>query len=246
MIDTHCHVDLYPQPTEIAAASNRAGVLTIVVTNLPSAFDRAYPFVQTMKNIRLAVGLHPLVADQHESERERFCKLIDRTSYVGEVGLDFSRAGYSTKELQIESFRFVLRTLKDKRKFVTLHSRQAESAALDILEEEKRTPVVFHWYTGPLSVLSRAVNQGHFFSINPAMVNSPKGRKIIEAIPEDRALSESDGPFVKIGSRSALPSDVSLVEQYLATVWRMKPSEASAKIRTNFFRLIDPIRVTGK
>lgn len=245
MIDTHCHVDLYPRPTEVAVGADRAGVLTIVVTNLPSAFDRAFPFVQTMGNIRLALGLHPLVAAQHISERKRFSELIDKTSYVGEVGLDFSRAGYSTKELQIESFRFVLRTLRGKPKFITLHSRHAESAALDILEEEGRAPVVFHWYTGPLGVLSRAVSLGHFFSINPAMVNSPRGKKIVEALPPDRVLTESDGPFVKVGNRPALPSDVSLVEDHLATVWQVKKFEVSAKIRANFFELIRPIRRRG-
>src|SRR5688500_18322765 len=114
MIDTHCHVDLYPRPTEVAASADRAGILTIIVTNLPSTFDRTLPFVQPMKNIMLALGLHPLVAEQHGTEKVRFKELVDKTSYIGEVGLDFSSAGYSTKELQIESFRFVLRALRGK------------------------------------------------------------------------------------------------------------------------------------
>jgi TatD DNase family protein len=243
MIDTHCHVDLYPRPTEIAVGADRAGVLTIIVTNLPSAFDRALPFVQPIKNIRLALGLHPLVAEQHEAEKVRFNELVDKTSYIGEVGLDFSRAGYSTKEIQIESFKFVLRALQGKPKFVTLHSRQAESTVLDILEEENRSPVVFHWYTGPLNLLGRAVSCGHFFSINPAMVSSPKGRKIIESIPADRVLTESDGPFVKVGGRSVIPSDVATVEDYLAEVWQVKRLDARTKIRENFLRLVRPIRV---
>lgn len=242
MIDTHCHVDLYPRPTEVATDADRAGVLTLIVTNLPSAFDRAYPHIQRIRNIRLALGLHPLVAEQHNTERKRFVELVDRTSYIGEIGLDFSRAGLATKELQVESFRFVLRTLQDKPKFITLHSRQAESTVLDILEEERRSPVVFHWYSGPLHVLHRAVNKGHFFSVNPAMVKSPKGRKIIDAIPPGRVLTESDGPFVKVGDRSALPSDVVLVEQYLADVWRTKALEVRTKIRENFFTMIGSIQ----
>src|SRR5215510_14205873 len=101
MIDTHCHVDLYPRPSEVAAKADRAGILTIIVTNLPSAFDKAYPHASTMKNIRLAVGLHPLLAPQHKKERERFTELVDKTSYIGEIGLDFSQTGFSTRELQI-------------------------------------------------------------------------------------------------------------------------------------------------
>jgi TatD DNase family protein len=242
MIDTHCHVDLYSRPTEVAAGADRAGVLTIIVTNLPSAFDRACPYVQPMRNIRLALGLHPLVAEQHNSERKRFTELVDKTSYVGEIGLDFSRAGRSTKELQMESFRFVLRALQGKPKFITLHSRQAESATLDLLEEHERSPVVFHWYSGPLTVLNRALTKGHYFSINPAMFNSPKGRRIIELLPPDRVLTETDGPFVKVGNRFAYPSDVAIVEEQLVAVWQMKRFEVSAKIRNNFFEVIRPIQ----
>ena len=105
--------------------------------------------------------------------------------------------------------------------------------------------MVFHWYNGPLHVLCRAIAQGHFFSINPAMVNSPKGRKIIDAIPLDRVLTESDGPFVRVGNRSAFPADVALVEQHLATVWRRNAWEVSAKIKENFFAIVRSIRQPG-
>src|SRR5690349_7156921 len=101
MIDTHCHLDLYAQPTTVAKEAQRAGVLTIAVTNLPSAFDIAYSHVQPLTNIRLALGLHPLAAEQHQSQRKRFKELSDRTSYIGEVGLDFSRTGIATRDLQI-------------------------------------------------------------------------------------------------------------------------------------------------
>lgn len=244
MIDTHCHVDLYPRPTDVAAGADRAGVLTIVVTNLPSAFDRAFPYVQTMRNIRLALGLHPLIAEQHDPERKRFAELVDKTSYIGEVGLDFSRAGFSTKELQIESFKFVLRALQGKPKFITLHSRRAESAVLELLEEANRSPVVFHWYSGPLYVLNRASKQGHFFSINPAMVGSPKGQKIIASLSPDRVLTETDGPFVKIGNRAAVPSDVSVVENHLASLWSVRAGDVRAKIKENFLTLVRPLRAS--
>ena len=86
MIDTHCHIDLYPNPTQIADRANRARILTVLVTNLPSAFQRAYPHIKQFQYIRLAPGLHPLVADEHRNERRLFSHLIDRTSYIGEIG----------------------------------------------------------------------------------------------------------------------------------------------------------------
>ncbi|MBA3632375.1 MAG: TatD family hydrolase [Acidobacteria bacterium] len=148
MIDTHCHIDLYDRPTEVADRANRARVLAIAVTNLPSAFEKAYPHIKAFSQIRLALGLHPLLANQHSSELSRFEQLIDKTSYIGEIGLDFSRAGFETKATQTDSFKFVFQALKNKRKFITVHSRRAESAVLDILEETNYPfPVVFHWYS---------------------------------------------------------------------------------------------------
>lgn len=245
MIDAHCHIDLFPNPTKIADQADRAGVLTITVTNLPSAFDKAHPHVKQFKRLRLALGLHPLVAARHAAERQRFQELVDETSYIGEVGLDFSREGVATKAIQIESFRFVLQTLRGKAKFVTLHSRRAESVVLDMLGEEKRSPMVFHWYSGSLAVLQRVLDQGHYFSFNPAMTLSPNGRKIIERVPPERVLTETDAPFVKIGDRAAVPADVIIVENYLASVWKSNAVAVRNRIRENFLTLIEPIRISG-
>lgn len=242
MLDAHCHIDLYQRPTDVADQADRAGVLTIVVTNLPSAFDKSRPHVKQFKHLRLALGLHPLMAAHHLAERQRFRELVEQTSYIGEVGLDFSREGIETKDIQVESFRFVLRALRGKPKFITLHSRRAEAEVLDILEEEGRAPVVFHWYSGSLANLKRALDLGHFFSVNPAMFDSPNGRKIIAVLPPERVLTESDGPFVKVRGRAAMPADVAFAEEGLASLWKLERRDVTAKIRGNFMELIRPLR----
>jgi len=246
MIDSHCHIDLYSRPTEVADRAERAGVLTVVVTNLPSAFERAYPHIQNYKQIRLALGLHPLVADQHVAERKGFASLIDKTSYIGEIGLDFSRAGYASRDLQIESFRFVLATLGGRPKFITLHSRRAESTVLDLLQEAQRSPVVFHWYSGSLKTLDLALGDGHYFSVNPSMVASPNGQKIIGRLPPDRILTETDGPFVMVGDRAAEPMDVTLVEAYLASLWRTTAMEVRRRVKENFLAIVRPVRLVKR
>jgi len=243
MIDTHCHIDLYPDPSKLTLSIERDKILTILVTNLPSSFNKAFPHVQGLHFIRLGLGLHPLSAQHHVVEKRLFEKYAVRTSYIGEVGLDFSKAGISYKDIQLESFKFVIKCIRNKPKFITLHSRRAESIVLDILEEEKRSPVVFHWYSGPLKVLDRAVSLGHYFSINPAMVKNSAGKRIIERLPKDRILPESDGPFVKIEKRVVVPQDVLLVYKYLAVLWNKTVEEVSQIIRENFYKIIDPLRV---
>ncbi len=246
MLDAHCHLDLYPDPSRTAAGAEKAGVFTVFVTNLPSAFDAAYPHTKHFKKVRIAVGLHPLSANQHtQRELARFKELVRKTSFIGEVGLDFSREGLTTRDKQLRSFKFVLESLENQAKFVTIHSRQAESAVLDVLEERYPYPVVFHWYSGSLSNLERAIGNGHFFSINPAMIRSDKGTKIIARIPKERMLTESDGPFVTMGSRNVEPSDIGLVEEALGKTWKVDAMRARNIVARNFQTLLRPLQELG-
>ncbi len=238
MIDAHCHLDAYPDPYQTALAADQARVLTIAVTDLPSGFEAAYPHVRPLRSIRLAVGLHPLRADRHASERERFAACLARTSYVGEVGLDFSREGWETRRLQEDSFRFVLELLRVQRKFLSIHSRRAETAVLDALEEHGVRPAVFHWFSGSLAQLDRLIEQGHACSINPAMVRSARGRAIIASLPHDRVLTETDGPYVTVRGRPALPTDVAEVEVHLARLWGHPLAEVRQQLARNLRAVI--------
>ena len=239
MLDAHCHVDLYSQPAAVADRAAAAGAFTVMVTNLPSAYDRSRPHVAARRRIRLALGLHPLLGPQHLAERDLFRARAITTSFIGEVGLDFSEEGKGTADLQIESFEFVLKTIAGLPKFVSIHSRRAEAQVLEMLRTAKRTSAVFHWYTGPIGVLRQAIACGHYFSVNHAMLNSDNGRRIVSAIPRDRLLTETDGPFVTIAGRPAEPSDIRLVEEGVARVWNVDPAEVRSRVVENFRSIVN-------
>jgi TatD DNase family protein len=243
MIDTHCHIDLYPDPSNVARTASSRGVLTIWVTNSPASFERAILHAKSFPNVRVALGLHPLEAHQASGQLYRFSELSTKTSYIGEVGLDFSRYGHDSKEIQRNAFRFVLKSLVGKTKFMTLHSRRAESNVIDLLQEYRCGPSVFHWFSGSISQLERALGCGHFFSINPSMITSKNGKAIVARIPPERTLTETDGPFSKANSRSTVPSDVEVVEKYLGILWGLSRDEANSKIRANFLQLVSPLGV---
>ena len=242
MLDTHCHIDLYPDPLVVAKEVGRQKILTIAVTNLPSHFEIGQPHLRRFPQIRPALGLHPLMADHHKKERENFKKLLSKTSYIGEVGLDFSTEGRDTRNVQIESLRFVFDRIQDRPRFVSLHSRGAESTVLELLEEFNIQGAVFHWYSGSLTILDRIVQSGHYFSVNPAMVCSKKGRSIIDRIPSNRILTESDGPHVQLKDRPVRPSDIKGVLEVLRNIWGMPFEETEAQVMSNFMKLILPIR----
>ncbi len=242
MLDCHCHLDLYPDPSVVAKRAEAAGVFTVMVTNLPSAYQRVYPYATQHRRVRVALGLHPLLAEKHAQELNKFLELSRNVSFIGEIGLDFSAEGKQTAGVQVRSFERVLDALKQEPKFISVHSRRAEAAVLELLKSARRAPVVLHWYSGPLKILENAVADGHYFSINPAMVRSTNGQRIIAAIPRNRILSETDGPFVTVQKRPAEPLDVCLVEDFLSTLWKLPPLEVREVIADNFRSIVAPLR----
>jgi TatD DNase family protein len=153
MIDTHCHLDRYPNPKLIANKAKRAGVTVIAVTNLPSHFRDGFLLASQLPNVHLSLGLHPLLAPHSDQECRLFSEMVLKTSYVGEIGLDFSRDGSSTRDAQIDSFSFVLREIRNSAKVLSIHSRRAELTVLELLAEHNVGAAIFHWFTGDISVL---------------------------------------------------------------------------------------------
>lgn len=109
---------------------------------------------------------------------------------------------------------------------------------LDILNEHESRPVVFHWYSGPLSVLDEAIASGHYFSINPAMLKSDSGLKILKRIPRQRLLTETDGPYVKVARRMACPWDIAAVEASLSQIWSISAEEVRQTVWHTFRRML--------
>ena len=143
----------------------------------------------------MALGFHPQAASERIEELSLFDELIDQTSYIGEIGLDFSVDFTDSREIQLSVLRHILHSLQNKKKIISVHSRKAEKELLDLLIEYRISNVIFHWYSGPLNLIPQIIERGYYFSINEAMTLSVNGRKIISAIPRDRILTESDAPY---------------------------------------------------
>jgi len=104
---------------------------------------------------------------------------------------------------------------------------------LELITEFDIGPVVFHWYSGPLIILDEIARRGHYFSVNSAMISSKKGQHIINRVPKGQLLTETDGPFVTIGRRPALPADVLVIHKWLAVDWKESIRNVGEKLNQN-------------
>ncbi len=239
MIDTHCHIDLFDNPMEIANECESLGIITIGMTNLPSHFEMGYRHLRGFKKVRLALGLHPLHPGMHNAEFPGFLRNIDNTSYIGEIGLDYSKIGILSKDKQLSTFNKILESLSGKNKILSLHSRKAEKDVLELLNHYKMKSAIFHWYTGPLNLIEKIIESGFYFSVNPAMIKTKSGQAVISKIPLRSILTESDGPFIENNGVAVKPKDVALVIKYLSQLYHLTEQEISNLISNNFNRLLD-------
>jgi TatD DNase family protein len=242
MLDTHCHIDLYPNPELVLDECDKNGFPILSMTNLPSHFERGYPFFQNRNKVRQALGMHPLHANHHKEEFPKFLRNIEKTSYIGEVGLDFSRDGIDTKDIQIQTFENILDNVAGKKKLLSIHSRLAEKQILDLLMKYKIKNAIFHWYSGDITLINEIVHQGYYFSINPAMIKSISGKEIISKIPKNYILTETDGPFITEKKSPIKPGQVETVIAFLANEWTTSEDEVRKKVLSNFNTIVTKLK----
>ena len=174
MIDTHCHIDLYDNPLEVAAAAEKLAVRTVAVTYLPSHFLLASKHLTGFKHVRPALGLHPLAVKDHERELGLFAECSICGIYRGGRSRFFG-PNKASKLAQEKSFATVVKHIKKASKFVTIHSRGAEDTVLEMLRNGGAGPVVFHWFSGSKRQLSNLLDFGHRISVNTSMIARPNG-----------------------------------------------------------------------
>ena len=187
--DAHCHLDLMDNMLEFINEIQNSDMNLFAVGTTPKAYSREIQFCKNARNIHVGLGMHPQLVSSGYDDMQLFKSLIEKSHYIGEVGLDFSKGYIQTKELQINIFSEIVKLC---------HSLKSTSTVIEILRTYKRqksNKYIFHWFTGSMPQLEKAIELGCYFSINPGMLKTKSGMEVIKAIPIDHVLLETDAPF---------------------------------------------------
>ena len=131
--------------------------------------------------------------------------------------------------------------MKGHRKILSIHSRKAEKEVLRLLIENGVKSAIFHWYSGPLTLIDEIVKAGFYFSINTAMIKSKSGQEIIKRIPINYLLTESDGPFIENEGIPIRPKNLSIVYEYLSKNKFAGNHDIEKIVHENFKRMISSL-----
>lgn len=240
MIDMHTHLDLYPNALDILDKVNTANKFTLAVTTSPRAWIASKKIFSGYNNIKISLGLHPEVAIEKENEIELLLDSISQVNFVGEIGIDGSKRHLKSQSLQESIFKKALMKCQDAGgRIISIHSRDAVPIVLSGLHSfpDCGKPIL-HWFTGSPTELKSAIDVKCYFSVNPLMAKSKKGKEILSIIPKDLILPESDGPFAKQNGRPIMPWEAISISQQLSEIWKVPVKEAKAQMSENLMKLL--------
>ncbi|MSQ43165.1 MAG: TatD family deoxyribonuclease [Chloroflexi bacterium] len=249
LVDTHVHLadDRFaPDLFEVLSRARAAGVVQLVCVGYDiGSSAEAIRLSATYPDIFAAVGIHPNRSS--DAVPGAMCEL-DRLSQssrvvaIGECGLDYFRND-APPEVQREAFIAQLRLADTRGLPVIVHSRDAMSETLELLEEfTPRCHGVLHCFDGTVADASRAIALG--FCISAAgQVTYRRDRTLADAlasVPADRLVIETDCPYLSPaghrGERNE-PSRVLLVANAVANIRGCSVEELAAQTTANARRL---------
>lgn len=241
MIDLHCHIDLYPDPTAILEEAEARGAFVLAVTTTPKAWRGTRKLVGERPRIRVALGLHPEVVAERYGEVELLCALMPEARYIGEIGLDGSPPHRASIDRQVKVFdRILSECEKLGGRVLSIHSRGAADRVLDAIERHPGAGLpILHWFSGSPKQLERAVMLGCWFSVGPAMMRSAKGRDLAAAMPLERILTETDAPFTRSGDRPLYPWEATTCVPELADLHGIDQKQMFDAIKGNLRRIAE-------
>ncbi len=213
LFDMHCHLAFSPDIHAAAVDMRQQGIGCLCATVTPDEYRLASLGLaeELCRNpyLKLGVGLHPWWLADGSCGTDAVDKLatyLTQTRFIAEVGLDFAPRRAESAWRQRTAFARIAKAARGK--VLSVHAVKSAGVALDLMEsmgligthapafseDGKGTSVIFHWFSGSPSELSRAIDSGCYFSINPRMLATKRGRSYVQSIPEKQLLLESDLP----------------------------------------------------
>ncbi len=146
-----------------------------------------------------ALGIHAHEASEaKDGDLKKIKELLtkDKVIAVGEIGLDY-HYDFSPRDVQVELFRRQIILAKEMDLPVVIHDREAHEDTMNILRELKPKGVV-HCFSGSAEMAKEIIKLGLYIGIGGAVTfkNAKKPIEVVETIPIDRLLLETDAPYM--------------------------------------------------
>ena len=204
--DVHCHLDGETYG-DIAALIERClskgvGRIITVGFDLPSS-EQARRYAEEFDCVYFTAGFHPTeLKDYCEGDLERIAALCrhEKCVALGEIGLDYHYDD-TDRGRQREAFLAQLSLAAELSLPVQIHSRDCAEDMLGILKGNKsllKGGALMHCYSHSVEIAEELMKLGLYFSFGGASTwkGSKRAKRVIEMLPAERLLTETDSPYM--------------------------------------------------
>ncbi|MBE2894496.1 YchF/TatD family DNA exonuclease [Spirabiliibacterium falconis] len=252
IVDSHCHLDSLDYDTlhhniddVLAKASARDVRHVLSIGTTLSGFEAIYPQLARRDNVSLSCGVHPLNIEEEPFDHDRLVQLASNAKVVaiGECGLDYHYS-IENKSEQQRIFSAQVAVANALSKPLIVHTREAREDTIAILKEgqAQKCGGVLHCFTENQWMADQALALGFYISVSGIITfrNAQAIRDVIETVPLERLLVETDSPYlapVPYRGKQNQPAYTREVCDYVATLKGISVEEFAEITTANFERL---------
>ena len=197
-IDTHIHLqdDKSNNATEIINRAKEEGAVKLLCV---AALEEDWDKIETLSKqfsemIVPAFGLHPwYTVSVKQGWQNRLIEKMQKFPYalIGECGLD----GFKPEiEKQKNLFAEQIKIAKRFKRPMIVHAVKAVPLREDFWDDLPEKFVI-HGFNDKAEFLKRIIQKGGYVGIGSGLLKTPKAKEILNLIPQDKLLFETDAPF---------------------------------------------------
>ena len=242
LFDTHSHYndEAFNEDTEeIIQKIYEAGIEnTVVVGDNVENSKKAVELANAYEFIYASVGIHPSeIAEDEEkidrqiSEIKEIVKKNKKIVAIGEIGLD-NHWEKDKKEIQRYAFLEQIKLSNELDLPIVIHSRDAIMETIEILKGKivPNKKGILHCCQLNKDLVKAGLEAGFYISFAGAVTfkSSKNANEIIEMVPNDRILIETDCPYLSPEPNRGKRNDsrnVKYIAEKIADVKRMRVEE---------------------
>jgi len=240
IFDTHAHYDsgaFNADRMELLASMPEQGVELILNPGCDLASSRtavelpnAFPFVYA------AVGVHPSDCGEWTDghiDALRALAADPKVRAIGEIGLDYYWKENPPKDFQKMVFHAQMELAEELGLPVIIHDREAHQDCLEVVKAHPNVKGVYHCYSGSLEDAKTLTKLGWMISFTGVVTykNARKALEVIEWLPMDRMMIETDSPYLTPEPWRGKRNDSSKVYRVAETIAAIKGIEAEEAAR---------------
>lgn len=232
IFDSHAHLNFdqfseeeWVETLERAYSSNVKAIVDVATD--PHSFRRSLSIPKGPVSLYRAAATTP--HDLKTNDDPFFSKVEEAVEKnlliaIGETGLDYFHSPH-TKNHQQKVFERYIELSKKSSLPLIIHCRDAFEDLFTILLEQKLfSPNVLHCFTGTKEDAKKLLDMGWYISFS-GIVTYPKSdelRKIVQFVPLDRLLVETDSPYLAPQPKRGKRNEPSFLRYTVETIAKVK------------------------